>query len=92
LQNGLIQFANQTKWIWWPPPYLYATIFIVVVTAIRLRKANVLMLSLLSVLNSLVLLVLIGNPDFRFQYPVIVIGLVIPALMLAQVDQSSHTE
>ncbi len=87
VQGFLIRLAEQTRkaeniwWTWRPAIYLYLTLFVVIVTAIRIKRKSILTLALPSVLNSLVLLALITVQDFRFQYPVYVIGLVVPALL-----------
>jgi hypothetical protein len=73
--------VNYSWWTWRPALYLYLTLYVVVVTAIRLKQKSILMLALPSLLNSLVLLALITVQDFRFQYPIYVIGLVAPALL-----------
>lgn len=87
VQSFLIRLANQVRqpsyiwWAWRPALYLYLTLLIIVTTAIRLRRKSILVLALPSILNSLILLALITVQDFRFQYPIYVIGLITPALL-----------
>jgi hypothetical protein len=83
---------NNIWYVWRPALYLYVIIFCVVVASIRLRNARSLIVMLPAIFNSLTLLALIPAQDFRFQYPVYVIGLIAPALLFAELnDQHTHS-
>jgi hypothetical protein len=81
--------ADQAWWLWRPALYLYLALASITLAAIRLRRKNVLLLMLPIALNSLVWLVLIVAQDFRYHYPVYVIGLIAPALLFAQPTEST---
>jgi len=51
--------------------------------AVRTKNIKVLLVSAPAVLNSLIWLPLITTQDFRFQYPVYVMALIVPALLFA---------
>lgn len=77
--------ATTPDWIWlvWrPATYLYLSIFAVVVYSVRLRSPRPLALLVPAVAQSLMLLLLSINQDFRYQYGVYMIGLLAPALLL----------
>ncbi len=69
--------------IWRPAIYFYALLLCVGLAAVRTKNIKVLLVSAPAVLNSLIWLPLITTQDFRFQYPVYVMALIVPALLFA---------
>lgn len=81
----LLYWSNEPARVWYfwrPAIYLYLTLAVVTLLALRLRSGRVMLLSVPSLANSLVLMALITVQDFRFQYPIYVIGLLSLPLLL----------
>lgn len=75
-------YNPQVIWfIWRPAIYLYALMLCVAIAAIRTRNFKLLVVGSPAVLNSLVWFPLITTQDFRFQYPVYVMALVVLSLL-----------
>jgi len=69
-------------WLSWRPAiYFYFSLLCVGIAAVRTKNSKMLLASAPSALNSLVWLPLITTQDFRFQYPVYVMALIVPALL-----------
>jgi len=71
-------------WVWRPALYLYLTLFCALVAAARVGDWRLLVAPGPAVLNSLVWMMFVAAQDVRYQYPVYVIGLVMPALLFAR--------
>ncbi|GAP07636.1 MAG TPA: hypothetical protein DEQ80_02150 [Anaerolinea thermolimosa] len=69
------------SWIWGPALYLYLTLFAVCVFALRRRTFTALLAGVPATIQSLVLMVVAIAPDFRYQYPVYLMGLFSLALL-----------
>ena len=67
--------------LWRPAIYFYALLLCVGIAALRTKNFKLLLVSAPAVLNSLVWLPLITTQDFRFQYPVYAMGVIVPALL-----------
>ena len=83
--NKFLYWTNEPAQVWYfwrPALYLYLTLAAVTLLALRLRSKQVMLLSVPSLANSLILMALITVQDFRFQYPVYVIGLLSLPLLL----------
>jgi len=73
---------RQLIWIIWRPAiYFYALLMCVVWVAVRAKNSKLLLVGAPAVLNSLIWLPLIMTQDFRYQYPVYVMALIVPALL-----------
>jgi hypothetical protein len=68
-------------WTWRPALYLYAVMFCGAVATLRRRDPRTLLVLLPAVANSGVLMLVNVVQDFRYQYPVYMIGLIISALL-----------
>jgi len=72
----------QLIWFMWRPAiYFYALLLCVGLAVVRTKNLQLLLVSAPAVLNSLVWFPLITTQDFRFQYPVYVMALIVPALL-----------
>lgn len=72
---------NIIWFVWRPAFYLYSLLLCVCLAALRTKNIGVLLVGLPAVLNSIVWLAVITTQDFRFQYPVYVMALIVPALL-----------
>ena len=79
--------------IWRPAIYFYALLLCVGLAVVRTKNLKLLLVSAPAVLNSLVWLPLITTQDFRFQYPVYVMALIVPTLLFVprRTQQSEPT-
>jgi len=69
-------------WFMWRPAiYFYALLLSVGLAAVRTKNIKVLLISAPAILNTLIWLPLITTQDFRFQYPVYVMALIVLALI-----------
>jgi hypothetical protein len=72
----------QLIWFTWRPAiYFYALLLCVGLAAVRTKNLKVLLVGAPAVLNALIWFPLITTQDFRFQYPVYVMALIVPALL-----------
>jgi hypothetical protein len=72
---------NLIWFVWRPALYLYGLLLCVCFAAIRAKSAKVLLVGMPALLNTVVWFPLITTQDFRFQYPVYVTALIVPALL-----------
>jgi hypothetical protein len=93
--SSAVRFSHDPSVIWfvWRPAlHLYFLLTCVGFAAIRMRNRKMLLIAAPAVLNSLVWLALITTQDFRFQYPVYVMALIVPALLAVPRRNSSCDE
>lgn len=80
------------SWIWGPAPYLYLTLFAVCIFALRRRSLTALLAGVPATIQSLVLMVVAIAPDFRYQYPVYLMGLFSLALLWMPIKNQAERE
>ena len=83
--QGVLGWFHRTGqgWIWRPALYFYLTLFAVVICALRRRDSGVLLLAAISIGNIAVMMLLTPAQDLRYQYGVVMIGMIAPALLWA---------
>jgi hypothetical protein len=74
---------------WRPALYLYISLFCIFVTAVRLRRADIFLVAMPAVSNSIALLALITVQDFRFQYGVYVLAFLSVGLTFSSLPTST---
>lgn len=79
-------------WFWGPAIYLYLTLFMVAVLALRARSLKVLLVGVPAAVQSLVLMVVAIAPDFRYQYSVYLMGLFSLALLWMPIERQAERE
>jgi hypothetical protein len=85
---NLTHQPNLIWFVWRPALYLYGLLACLGLAALRTKNIKVLHIGLPAVLNSIVWLAVITTQDFRFQYPVYVTALIVPALLFVQQQRS----
>jgi hypothetical protein len=84
LQQYLFWFHRTGQgWIWRPALYFYLTLAAVSVAALRRHDAQILLLATVSLGNIGVMMLLTPTQDLRYQYGVVMIGMIAPALLWA---------
>jgi hypothetical protein len=70
--------------IWGPAIYLYLVSFVAAVLATVHHRRKMLLIAALPLLNTISLVPLIGSPDYRYQYGVVLISIISILLMFAK--------
>jgi hypothetical protein len=78
--------------LWKPAVYLYLLIFVVAVFAIRLRNWHGMLFALPAILQSGILFLVNPAQDFRYQYPVYLIGLFSVLLLFIRQPDSATSK
>jgi hypothetical protein len=83
-QERLSNPAAGAWWLWRTPAWMYLAIFVAIVAAARLRSAWVLLWLAAPLFNSLILVLASPAQDFRYQYPMHLVGLLSSALLFVR--------
>ena len=81
VKDALAQFVSRTQlyeysWLVWRPAlYLYISLSAIIISAFKLRNLRILFVALPVLLHSILLFFINIAPDFRFQYPIYLVGL-----------------
>lgn len=96
LRNLLNDFIDLTelpklKWlIWLPATYLYGLLLLTLFTAFRMKKASWLIFALPAALQSATLLLVNIAQDFRYQFPVYLVGLMSVCLPFCRKSETKN--